>query len=104
MNLAPLDDLHDPTTPAPVPADERGRSAQQFCMEARVRKENKERRAITAGRDIYAVTAPIVVEAAERILAGDLRVSGTVTPSEIFAAEAFLQTLSPEHFSLELAH
>lgn len=104
MNLAPLDDLHDPTTPAPVPADERGRSTQEFLMEARVGKGDEERRAIAAGRDIYAVTAPIVVEAVERILAGDLRVSGAVTPGEIFDAEAFLRTLSPEHFSLELEH
>ncbi len=32
-------------------------------MEVKVRKERKDRRAIAAGRDIYAVTAPIVVEA-----------------------------------------
>jgi Saccharopine dehydrogenase NADP binding domain len=104
MNLAPLDDLHDPSTPAPTPVDERGRSAQEFLMEARVHKGDEERRAMVAGRDIYAVTAPIIVEAAERILAGEVRISGTVTPGEIFNAEVFLRTLSPEHFSLELAH
>jgi hypothetical protein len=52
-----------------VPADKRGRSAQEFLMEVEVRKGSEERCAIAAGRDIYAVTAPIVVEAAERILA-----------------------------------
>jgi hypothetical protein len=103
MNLAPLADLHNPTTPGPVSADERGRSAQKFVMEAKVRRGNEERHAIAAGRDIYAVTAPIVVEAAERILAGDIRVTGTAASGEVFDAEAFLQALSPEHISLELA-
>src|SRR5215831_10552676 len=55
LNLAPLADLHDPTTPGPAPADERGRSAQTFLMEVKLRRGNEERRAIIAGRDIYAV-------------------------------------------------
>jgi short subunit dehydrogenase-like uncharacterized protein len=101
MNLAPLADLHNPTTPEPTPADERGRSEQEFLMEVKVRKGNEERRAIAAGRDIYAVTAPIVVEAAERILAGDIQVTGSAAPGEVFDAEAFLRALSPEHISLE---
>jgi short subunit dehydrogenase-like uncharacterized protein len=104
LNLAPLADLHNPTTLGPTPADERGRSAQEFLMEVRVRRGNEERYAIAAGRDIYAVTAPIIVEAAERILAGDLRVTGTAAPGEIFNAEAFLRALSLEHISLEWAH
>lgn len=101
MNLAPLADLHNPTTPGPVPADEKGRSAQQFLMEVRVRRGDEERRAIAAGRDIYATTAPIVVEAAARILAGGIQAKGTAAPGQIFDAEAFLQALSPEHISLE---
>jgi hypothetical protein len=100
MNLAPLADLHNPTTPGPTPADERGRSAQEFLMEVKVRRGNEERRVIAAGRDIYAVTAPIVVEAAERILTGDMRATGTAAPGEIFDAEEFLRALSPEHISL----
>jgi hypothetical protein len=99
MNLAPLADLHNPTTPAPTPADERGRSEQEFLMEVKVRKGNEERRAIAA--DIYAVTAPLVVEAAERILAGDIQVTGSAAPGEVFDAEAFLRALSLEHISLK---
>lgn len=102
MNVAPLDDLHSPTTPGPTPADEKGRSAQKFLMEVKVRRGNEERRAIAAGRDIYAVTAPIVVEAVERILAGDIRVTGAAAPGEIFDAKAFLRALSPEHICFEL--
>jgi hypothetical protein len=103
MNLAPLADLHNPTTPGPVRADERGRSAQEFLMEVKVRRGHEERRAIAAGRDIYAVTAPIVVEAAARILTEDIQVTGTAAPGEIFDAEAFLRALSPEPISLEEA-
>jgi len=101
MNLAPLADLHNPATPGPTPSDESGRSAQEFLMDVRVRSGNEERQAIAAGRDIYAVTAPIVVEAAERILAGDVRIAGTVAPGQIFDADAFLRTFSPEHVSFE---
>jgi hypothetical protein len=70
-------------------------------MEAKVRRGNEERRAIASGRDIYAVTAPIVVEAAERILAGNIQLTGTASAGEIFDAEAFLRALSPEHISFE---
>ena len=101
INLAPLDDLHNPSTPPPTPADERGRSTQTFVMEAKVRRGKDVRRALVAGRDIYAVTAPIVVEAAERILAGATRATGAAAPGEIFDAQAFLQALSPEHISFE---
>ena len=101
MNLAPLDDLHNPKTPPPTPADDRGRSTQTFVMEARVHRGKQVRRALVAGRDIYAVTAPIVVEAVERILAGETRATGAAAPGEIFDARAFLQALSPEHISFE---
>jgi len=101
VNLAPLADLHNPTTAGPVPVDERGRSSQEFVMEAKVRRGNEEHRAIAAGRDIYAVTAPIVVEATERILAGHIQVTGSRAAGEVFDAEAFLRALSPEHISLK---
>lgn len=55
------------------------------------------------GRDIYAFTAPLVVEALERILAGDTRsASGVVAPGEVFEARAFLEALRPELSALEL--
>ena len=66
MNGAPIADIRNPDTPAPAAADESGRSSQTFLMEVIVRKADAERRAVAHGRDIYAVTAPIVVEAAHR--------------------------------------
>jgi hypothetical protein len=104
LNLTPLKDIRDPSTPPPRAADHTGRSAQIFAIEAVVRKGGAERRAIAWGRDIYAVTAPILVEAAERILDGRVKAVGTVAPGAIFDAQEFLRALAPQHFSLEIRH
>jgi len=97
MNTAPLADLHNPDTPLPTPADESGRSSQVFLMDVIVRKGSKERRVVASGRDIYAVTAPIVVEATERIVNGLARKNGVVAAGEAFDARDFLNSLRPAH-------
>lgn len=103
LNRAPLDDMHDSSTPPPVAADASGRSAQIFVVDVVARRGSEERRAIAGGRDIYAFTAPLVVEAMERVLAGNTRVaSGVVSPGEVFDARAFLEALRPELSALEL--
>ena len=96
MNLTPLDDLHKAETPPPAPADDRGRSAQVFLMEAVVRRGSSERRTHARGRDIYAFTAPLVVEAVERILDGRRARTGTAAPGELFDARDFLAALAPD--------
>jgi hypothetical protein len=101
MNLVPLDDLHDPTTPEPTAVDESGRSAQMFVMEVIVRRGEATRRTIARGRDIYAVTAPLVVEALERLLSSPRKLTGTVAPGEIFDAREFLKALTPNHFTID---
>jgi hypothetical protein len=102
MNLAPLRELRDPNTPPPTAADESGRSAQTFLMDVIARRGSEERRATARGRDIYAVTAPIVVEAVQRVVQGQARRAGVVAAGEIFDALDFLQSLSPEHLWLEM--
>jgi Saccharopine dehydrogenase NADP binding domain len=102
MNLKPITDLRDPDTPPPTAADESGRSDQTFLVDAIVERGSRQRRATARGRDIYAVTAPIVVEATERILDGRASKRGTVAAGELFDAQEFLQALDPEHLSLEL--
>jgi hypothetical protein len=102
MNDAPLCDLRDSSTPAPVAIDERGRSAQIFLVDVVVRTGSETRRATAQGRDIYAFTAPLVVEAVARILGGRVRGSGAVAPGAIFDSEDFLQTLAAEHITLEM--
>lgn len=101
MTLAPLRDLRDPDTPAPVPADEHGRSSQTFLVEVRARRGSEERRASASGRDIYAVTGPIVAEAAERLLDGRYAGAGAAAAGQIFDARDFLRALAPEHLSLD---
>ncbi len=102
MNLAPLTDLRDSNTPEPTAADESGRSSQNFLVDVCARNGSEERHAIARGRDIYAITAPIVAEAVERTLDGRLRATGVVAPGEAFDARDFLRALSP-HLSIEVA-
>lgn len=93
LNTTPLDDLRDSSTPPPSAADERGRSTQQFVVDVVVRRCSQTRRISAAGRDIYAVTAPIVVEGAVRLLDGRHRGPGAVAPGEAFDADDLLAAL-----------
>ncbi|OAH10464.1 saccharopine dehydrogenase [Streptomyces jeddahensis] len=70
MTVEAAKDLSAPDTPPPAPADERGRSAQTFLVDVVVRSGGSEQRAVAKGQDIYAITAPLVVEAVDRILTG----------------------------------
>lgn len=94
MNLAPLRDLRDPATPPPTAADAGGRSAQQFAVEARVRRGNRGARASASGRDIYAITAPLLVEALQRILDGRVRGRGALAAGQAFDAGDCLAALA----------
>jgi hypothetical protein len=102
INLTPITDIRNPDTPAPTPADESGRSSQIFVMEAIARRGNTERRAMVRGRDIYAITAPIVVEATHRVLNGLAKANGVLAAGEAFDAPDFLRSLSPAGLSFEM--
>ena len=95
FNLKPLADIRNPDTPPPSPADESGASAQLFVVEAVARRNDEIRRRSARGRDIYAITAPLVVEGAERVLSGRITRTGVVAPGEVFCARSFLEALSP---------
>ncbi|GAA4574126.1 saccharopine dehydrogenase family protein [Planotetraspora kaengkrachanensis] len=101
MTVEAARDIASPDTPAPAASDERGRSAQTFLVDVVVRSGDDERRAVARGRDIYAVTAPLVVEAVDRILTGRTRTTGVASAGELFDAPDFLRALSP-HISVEL--
>ncbi|GHG82451.1 hypothetical protein [Comamonas sp. JC664] len=79
--------------PPPTAADASGRSAQRFLVEVRARRGEEERRIVASGRDIYAFTAPLVVEATERVLSGELP-PGVRAPGEVFDAADFLHSLA----------
>ncbi|WP_328943299.1 saccharopine dehydrogenase NADP-binding domain-containing protein [Streptomyces sp. NBC_00250] len=99
INEAPLRDLRDPGTPPPTAVDADGRSAQTFVVDVVVRRGGEERRASASGQDIYAVTAPLVVEAATRILDGRATGPGALAPASLFDATDFLHALAPAHLT-----
>lgn len=102
MAMAAVRDLVDPSTPPPEPADEHGRSSQSFLVEVVARAGGGERRAVARGRDIYAITAPLVVEAMSRLLARQPPLTGVVSVGAVVDARDFLQALAPAHLVLEL--
>jgi hypothetical protein len=104
LNVAAVTDVRNPDTPAPVAADESGRSSQLFLVDVIARKGGEERRATARGRDIYAITAPIVVEAAERVITGRFNAVGVVAAGEVFDARDFLRSLDPRHLTIEIQY
>lgn len=102
MTLAAVKDLTTPNQVAPTASDGSGRSAQTFVVEVVVRRGKEERRATASGRDIYAFTAPLVVEAMERIVSGQVKKAGVFTAGEAFDARDFLKALCPEHLAVEM--
>ncbi|GAA2065246.1 saccharopine dehydrogenase NADP-binding domain-containing protein [Streptomyces albiaxialis] len=112
MTAEAAGDVVAPDTPAPAApavdaadaadaADGRGRSDQTFLVEAVVRRGGDERRAVARGQDIYAVTAPLAVEAVSRLLTGDARSPGVASAAAAFDAPDFLHALAP-HVSWDL--
>jgi hypothetical protein len=57
---------------------------------------------VASGRDIYAISAPLVVEAARRVVGGQVKTPGAFSAGEAFDARDFLTSLSPEPLSLSL--
>ncbi|TDU88749.1 saccharopine dehydrogenase-like protein [Kribbella voronezhensis] len=100
MSVEAARDLADADTPAPS-VDSSGRSDQTFVVDVLVRAGGVERRASASGQDIYAVTAPLVVEAVQRILDGRFRTTGIASAGAMFDAADFLRSLAP-HLSVEL--
>jgi hypothetical protein len=103
INLAPIEDIHNNETPPPTATDESGRSSQIFLMEVKATSGNQVRRAKASGRDIYAITAPIIVEATIRIVDGLTKKVGVVSAGEIFDSVDFIKSLSPEYLSIDIS-
>lgn len=96
MNEAPLEDLRRADTPPPASTEASGRSTQTFVMDVFASGEGLSRRLAAFGRDIYAISAPLVVEACMRVLAQRPRKGGAFAPAELFDAQDFLAALSPD--------
>lgn len=95
MNLAPLSDIQDAKTPAPTASGASGQSSQRFVMDVRARANDSQARITASGVDIYAVTAPLVAEACQRILDRRPAQGGAYAPAELFDAGDFLSALAP---------
>ena len=83
-------------TPGPKATDALGRSAQNFVVEVVIKRGNEQRRALSRGRDGYAVTAPLACEAVTRLLK-EKHPAGAHAPGEIFDAKAFLGSLGHDY-------
>lgn len=103
MTVEAARDLAGQDTPGPEPVDELGRSDQTFVVDVLVRADGVERRATARGRDIYAITAPLAVEAVRRVLEGRTRTTGLASAGAMFDAADFLRSLDPQ-LSVELPH
>ncbi|MEJ3656824.1 saccharopine dehydrogenase NADP-binding domain-containing protein [Actinomycetes bacterium KLBMP 9759] len=100
FTTAALQDLRDPSTPAPVAVDSTGRSAQRFVVDVVATSGSRVRGFTVSGRDIYASSAPIVVEAAVRLLEGGSTPAGVVAPGELFDADDVLEALTPDPLTI----
>jgi NAD(P)-dependent dehydrogenase (short-subunit alcohol dehydrogenase family) len=97
-----VDDVLDPATPTPKATDETGRSNQHFVVDVVVTRGDERRRATVRGRDIYAISAPLVCEAVERLLVGKFSATGAHAPGEIFDAGDILAALGPDNSTFEV--
>lgn len=100
LGVAALRDLRDPRTTPPPVVDAHGRSSQHFTMQVELDDARGRRRATASGRDIYAVTAPLVVEAAQRLLSGESTRVGAITLGAAFDPCDMLDVLASTHFDL----
>jgi hypothetical protein len=73
--------------------DPSGRATETFTVDVVVRNGSAERRLTAYGRDIYAVSAPLAVEAVQRILDGRTRTTGVASAGRLFDASNFLKSL-----------
>jgi hypothetical protein len=67
-----------------------------------VTRGDERRRATVRGRDIYAISAPLVCEAVERLLVGKFNATGAHAPGEIFDAGDILAALGPDNSTFEV--
>ncbi len=96
MNEAPLQDLSRADTPPPTSVEASGRSTQRFVMDVVASGDGISKRIAASGRDIYAVTAPLVVEACLRVLSHKSRPGGAFAPAQLFDPQDFLAALSSD--------
>ncbi len=98
-----LRDIRDPATAPPPAIDVQGRSPQRFVMQVVLEAAGGAWRATATGRDIYAVSAPLVVEAAARLRLPGCARAGAHSLGAAFDPRELLRALAPAHLEVEIA-
>lgn len=102
LNATSVDEVRADATPYPTAIDAQGRSAQRFAIEVVAINGDGRHLAKASGQDIYAVSAPIVVEAAARMLEPSFNRRGALALGQAFDAREFLNAIAPAHLAVEL--
>jgi short subunit dehydrogenase-like uncharacterized protein len=71
------------------------RSRTRWTVVGEARSAGQGRRATLTGRDVYGLTALLVVRAVEALRAGEITGAGALAPSEAFDPRALLERLAP---------
>ncbi|HEX6419780.1 MAG TPA: saccharopine dehydrogenase NADP-binding domain-containing protein [Acidimicrobiales bacterium] len=100
MSSAAARAVSDPDAELRPSDDHDGRAAQRFLVEVVARRGAQERRAVARGRDIYGISGPLAVEAATRVVRGEVTRAGVVSPGQAFDAAGFLGALPLEELSV----
>lgn len=100
LNRSALDDIRDATTPPPTAVDDSGRSAQRFELVVRLVQNGVTKTVSVRGQDIYAVTALIVIEAAQCLLASSYRHSGALALTEAVDPVVLLRAMHGRAFEV----
>ena len=95
MNEAPLEDLKRGDALPRASEEAPVASPQTFIMDVFASGDGVSRRLAAFGHDIYAVSAPLVVEACVRVLSQRPQKAGAFAPAELFDPVDFLAALSP---------
>jgi short subunit dehydrogenase-like uncharacterized protein len=93
INRHALADIRDVATPPPTAVDDHGRSAQRFEMQVQLLQSGVTTFAGVRGQDIYAVTAPIVIEAALQLQARSAQRCGALALAEATQPAQMLRAL-----------
>ncbi|WCB95135.1 hypothetical protein DSM104299_03877 [Baekduia alba] len=100
MALATLREILGPDAPAPDDVTAQQRADTPFSVVVEATDVSGTRRSVATGSDIYGITAPILVDAALRLVASEA--IGVLAPSQAFDAADFLADLAQRWPALAL--
>jgi short subunit dehydrogenase-like uncharacterized protein len=101
LSVLAVSEVLDPATPT-LPEDDTSTNIKQhFVVDVVAKRGDETRRATISGDDIYAISAPLICEAVERLLDGRSKSTGARTPGEVFDAGELLATLAPHNSTYE---